>query len=163
MQNHAADTHLELCEGSIKIASLYDWATDDAAGAIVLFSGTTRNHAPGREGVERLEYEAYEEQVIARLQEISDEMRKRYPEVIRVGIVHRTGIVQLKESSVVVVVSSPHRPDAFAGARFGIDALKKSVPIWKRETWAGGEDWSSAASDITDAELVDGDGMDPKL
>jgi molybdopterin synthase catalytic subunit len=54
------------------------------------------------------------------------------------------------EISVIVVVSTPHRAEAFAAAEYGIDTLKRSVPIWKRETWAGGTDWSVCAHDIED-------------
>ncbi|MFV1989665.1 MAG: molybdenum cofactor biosynthesis protein MoaE [Acidimicrobiales bacterium] len=157
MQSNDENTRLQLVEHPIDVAGLYAWALDEGAGAVVLFSGTTRNFAPGRPGVERLEYEAYSEQVIPRFEAIAAEMRLRWPELLRLGIVHRSGIVELKDSSVVIVASSPHRGASFDAARFGIDTLKKSVPIWKRETWSGGTDWGSAASDITEVADVDGE------
>ncbi|MFV1991476.1 MAG: molybdenum cofactor biosynthesis protein MoaE [Acidimicrobiales bacterium] len=157
MHSDDANTRLELVEGPIDVGELYSWALDEAAGAVVLFSGTTRNFAPGRPDVKRLEYEAYNEQVIPRFEAIAAKTRLRWPELLRLGIVHRTGIVELKDSSVVIVASSPHRGDAFEAARFGIDALKKSVPIWKRETWSGGSDWGSAASDITEVANIHGE------
>ncbi len=69
-------------------------------------------------------------------------------------LAHRTGPLKLGESSVVVAVSSPHRPEAFEAGRFGIDTLKATVPIWKREVWKDGEDWALASQDITDVKAV---------
>lgn len=86
-----------------------------------------------------------------RLALIADEMRKRWPTLGRIVLLHRVGVVPVGESSVVVVASAPHRPEAFAAARFGIDTLKSSVPIWKRETWSDGESWALEAQHITAA------------
>ena len=69
-------------------------------------------------------------------------------------LLHRVGVVPVGESSVVVVASAPHREEAFAAARFGIDTLKATVPIWKRETWKDGESWGLEAQHIT--EIDDG-------
>ena len=77
-------------------------------------------------------------------------MRSQWPDIRRVVMAHRTGPLKIGESSVVVAVSSPHRPEAFEAARFGIDTLKATVPIWKREVWKDGEDWALASQDITD-------------
>jgi hypothetical protein len=65
--------------------------------------------------------------------------------------VHRVGRLELGESSVVAAVSAPHRPEAFAAARFAIDALKVSVPVWKREVWSDGSDWGTNAAELVDA------------
>jgi molybdopterin synthase catalytic subunit len=108
---------------------------------VVVFSGTARDHSEGRPDVGRLEYEAYEEQVIPRLEAIVDAARTRWPELGRVVLLHRVGEVPVGESAVVVAVSAPHRAEAFDAARFGIDSLKATVPIWKREEWAGGSSW----------------------
>ena len=117
----------------------------------MLFSGTARDHAEGRPGVERLEYEAYESQVVPRLGAVADEARARWP----VRRPHRPaaphGRARGGRAAVVVVVSAPHRAEAFEAARFCIDTLKRSVPIWKRETWAGGESWGLEAQHIVDA------------
>src|SRR3954464_8322578 len=123
-------------------------------GAVVLFSGTARDHAPGRPGVEQLEYEAYEEQVEPKLRAIADEVRVRWPTVGRIAMIHRVGVVPVCESAVVVAVSAPHRDEAFSAARFCIDAVKASVPIWKHETWAGGEGWGHDPHDLVDADEV---------
>ena len=82
-------------------------------------------------------YEAYEEEVEPRLAAIAAEARTRWPDVGRLVLLHRTGDLGVGESSVVVVASSPHRDTAFEAARFCIDTLKATVPIWKRETWDG--------------------------
>jgi molybdopterin synthase catalytic subunit len=92
--------------------------------------------------VEALEYEAYEEEVAPRLAGIAAETRRRWPACGRLAMLHRVGRLAVGETSVVVAAASAHRDDAFAAARFGIDTVKATVPIWKRETWAGGEDWS---------------------
>jgi molybdopterin synthase catalytic subunit len=128
------------------------WATRPDCGGLVLFSGTARDHAEGRPGVERLEYEAYESQVVPRLGAVADEARARWPDLGRIALLHRTGVLEVGEAAVVVVVSAPHRAEAFAGARFCIDALKQSVPIWKRETWSGGESWGLEAQHVIEPE-----------
>jgi molybdopterin synthase catalytic subunit len=145
---------LGLTDGVLPVAVAADWAVLPNCGAVVLFSGTARDHAPGRDGVEQLEYEAYEEQVVARLAEIATRMRETWPTLGRVVLLHRIGIVPIGESSVVVVASSPHRPEAFEAARFGIDTLKATVPIWKRERWSDGESWGLDAQPI--GRLSDG-------
>lgn len=144
------DTWLALTEEPLSAGAVYDWAVRPDCGAVVLFSGTVRDHAEGRPGVTLLAYEAYTEQVVPRLAAIAAEIRVRYPAVRRIALLHRVGDLQLEESSVLVVVSAPHRPEAFAAARFGIDSLKATVPIWKRERWEGGEDWGLAATEVTE-------------
>jgi molybdopterin synthase catalytic subunit len=114
----------------------------------VLFSGTVRDHADGRPGVSHLEYEAYVDQVEPRLARIAGEARARWPVIGRIVLLHRVGGLGLGECSVVVVVSAPHRGEAFDAARWCIDTLKTTVPIWKRETWSGGVDWGSDAHDV---------------
>ena len=146
----SGETWLGLTPDPLPVGRAADWAVRPHCGAVVLFSGTVRDHAGGRANVTRLEYEAYEEQVEPRLAAIADEARARWPELGRLVLLHRTGPLDVGESSVVVVASAPHRPEAFAAARFCIDALKASVPIWKRETWEGGEEWGLDAHDVTE-------------
>ena len=126
------------------------WVTTPGSGAVVSFLGVVREHSDGRPGVRGLTYEAYEEEATRRLAEIADELRRRWPDVERVALLHRVGDLALSEPSVIVVVSAPHRAEAFEAARFGIDTLKATVPIWKRETWEGGEDWGLCAHDLED-------------
>lgn len=152
------DTWLGLTDAELPIGAIYAWCLRPDCGAVVLFSGTVRDHATAgdavRTGVQHLEYEAYDEMVVPKLQEIVDEARVRWPDVGRIALVHRVGRLELGESSVVAAVSAPHRPEAFAAARFAIDALKVSVPVWKREVWAGGSDWGTNAADLVEATHV---------
>ena len=145
-----SETWLALTTSPLPVAEVYDWSVRPDCGAVVLFSGTVRDHAEGRAGVAHLTYEAYEEQVVPRLDAIAAEIRRRWPDVGRIALLHRIGRLELGTSSVVVSVSAPHRGEAFEAARFGIDTLKATVPIWKQETWADGQDWALGARDVTE-------------
>ncbi len=126
------------------------WSERPDCGAVVLFMGTVRNFADGRPAVTALEYEAYESEVEPRLSAIAAEARRRTPATGRLALLHRTGRLVVGETSVVVVASAPHRDDAFVVARWCIDTLKATVPIWKRESWEGGEDWSVCAHPVAE-------------
>lgn len=145
---------VQIVDTALDIAELYDWALTPECGAVVLFSGIVRNHAEGRSGVTSLSYEAYCDVAVEKMQQVVDEARRRHATAGRIALVHRVGTLELSESSVVVVVSAPHRPEAFDAARYCIDALKQSVPIWKKETWATGSDWGTNASVPVGAESV---------
>jgi molybdopterin synthase catalytic subunit len=145
------ETWLGLSAAPLPVEAALGWAGRPDCGGLVLFSGTVRDHAEGRPGVDQLEYEAYESQVVPRMSEVADEARARWPVVGRIALLHRVGVLDVGDSAVVVVVSAPHRDEAFAAARFCIDTLKRSVPIWKRETWSGGESWGLEAQHIVDA------------
>jgi molybdopterin synthase catalytic subunit len=106
------------------------------AGAVVLFLGTTREMTSGRRTLS-LDYEAYDEMAAKKLAELEADARRRWP-LIECSIVHRLGPVPLSEASVAIVVSTPHRADAFAAGQWLIDTLKRDVPIWKQEHWADG-------------------------
>lgn len=148
------DDWLGLTDAELPVGELYRWCVRPDCGAIVLFSGTVRDHAEGRTDVTHLDYEAYDEMVVPKLTAIVAETRARWSDLGRIALVHRTGRLALGESSVVAAVSAPHRPEAFAAARFAIDALKVSVPVWKREIWEGGSDWGTNAADLVDAADV---------
>ncbi len=150
----SGDDWLGLTDAELPIGEMYRWCVRPGCGAVVLFSGTVRDHAEGRADVTHLEYEAYDEMVVPKLTEIVAEARVRWPDLGRIALVHRTGRLTLGESSVIAAVSAPHRPEAFAAARFAIDALKVSVPVWKREIWVGGSDWGTNAADVVDASDV---------
>jgi molybdopterin synthase catalytic subunit len=128
------------------------WVAGPGWGAVVVFAGTVRDHAPGRAGVDELEYEAYEGQVEPRLARIAERARADWPGVGRVVIWHRTGKLAVGETAVLVVVSAAHRGEAFSAARYCIDTLKSTVPIWKRERWSGGEDWGVDARDVAEVD-----------
>jgi molybdopterin synthase catalytic subunit len=140
----SGETWCALTDHPLAVSEVYEWVLRPDCGAVALFSGTARDHSEGRGGVERLEYEAYEEQVVPSLERVAGAMRDRWPTIGRVALLHRTGSLRLTESAVIVAVSAPHRDEAFEAARFGIDTLKADAPIWKREHWSGGADWALA-------------------
>src|SRR5690349_20657357 len=148
------DDWLALTADELPVAETYAWAVRPGCGAVVLFSGTVRDHADGREGVEHLTYEAYDDAVVTRLSAIATEARTRWPMIGRIAMLHRTGRLEVGESSVLVVVSTPHRAEAFEAGRYAIDALKASVPIWKHETWRDGSAWGTGAPPIAEAGTV---------
>ncbi len=160
----SSDTWVGLTAGQLPVASAYDWAVLPSCGAVVLFSGTVRDHAVDDDGVLRtdvvhLDYEAYEEKCSTVLLKIVDELRTRWPDTGRVALLHRLGRIELGESSVIAVVSAPHRPEAFEAARYAIDALKASAPIWKHETWqdggaGAGSGWGTNAHEPVDPTSV---------
>ena len=113
----------------------------DASGATVLFLGTVRDHSEGKQGVTHLDYEVYPDRVEHEIAAIVDEACGKWP-LQAVAVRHREGMVERGEASVAVAVSSAHRSDAFEAARFVIDELKQRAPIWKKEFWPGGEEWS---------------------
>ena len=133
---------VELTSAPLDLAAAIEWATVASCGAVVSFSGVVREFAEGRSGVAAMTYEAYEEPAVRAMGEIVAEARRSWPELERVALFHRTGRLALSEASVIVVVAAPHRTAAFAATEFVIDALKRSVPIWKQEHWAGGSDWA---------------------
>ena len=139
---------LALTDAPLPVEAAVAWATTPAAGGVVSFLGVVRDHSEGRPGVVGLEYEAYEAEAMRVLGEIAVEARRRWPALERVALLHRTGALALSEVSVAVVVSAPHRPEAFEAARYCIDTLKESVPIWKREHWADGSDWAHGEQPI---------------
>ena len=116
----------------------------DEAGAIATFVGTTRVHSRGRT-VTHLEYEAYQGMAEDVMAQIAGELRRRY-DLCDVAIHHRVGRVGIGEPSVVIAVSAPHRQDALAACKDAIDALKETVPLWKKEVYAGGEEWIGKGS-----------------
>ena len=145
---------VELSDTPLDVGGLYEWALAPEFGAVVVFSGIVRDHAEGRSGVTSLSYEAYRDVATQKMSEVVEEARRRYPTAGCIAVVHRLGDLQLTESSVVVVVSAPYRPEAFDTARFCIDALKQSVPIWKKETWASGSDWGTNSNAPVRADRV---------
>jgi molybdopterin synthase catalytic subunit len=155
------DDWVGLSDEPLPVGTAADWAVQPRCGAVVVFSGTARDHSVDRRGVTSLEYEAYEEQALPRMGAIASEARARWPELGRIALLHRTGPVPLGESAVVVVASAPHRAEAFDAARFAIDALKATVPIWKRETWEGGESWGLEAQHLVELDELDGSGAGP--
>ena len=135
---------VRVSESALDPAALVALVSDPTAGAVVSFLGTVRDHSLGKTGVTHLVYEAYQEVVEAKIAELVASARDTWP-LIAVAVEHRVGRVEVGEPSVVVVVSSAHRPDAFAAARFLIDELKAKAPIWKQEHSPQGAEWIEGA------------------
>jgi molybdopterin synthase catalytic subunit len=120
---------------------LADLVRRNEAGAIALFYGVVRNHSEGRD-VARLQYEAYEPMALRKLREAAAETRRRFPEISEIGAWHRTGLLEIGETSLLVAVSSPHRAEAFTACHWAVDRIKETVPVWKKEHWRnGGAQW----------------------
>jgi molybdopterin synthase catalytic subunit len=109
---------------------------DDDAGGTVLFVGTIRNQTNSKE-VKGLEYEVYHRMAERQIAKLEEEIRRRWP-VKSIRLIHREGKLKVGEVSVVVAVSAAHRGEAFDAARYAIDRIKESFPIWKREKFRGG-------------------------
>jgi molybdopterin synthase catalytic subunit len=139
---------IALSAAPLPVTEAFAWATTPASGAVVTFLGVVRDHSEGRDDVVGLTYEAYEEAATRALQDVAADARRRWPVVERIALLHRTGALTLGEPAVAVVVSSPHRADAFDAARHCIDTLKETVPIWKQEHWAAGSGWGLGAAPL---------------
>jgi len=133
-----------LSEAPLSLDAVVDEVRSDEAGAIATFIGTTRVHSRGRT-VTHLEYEAYQGMAEDVMAQIAEGLKGRY-ELCAVAIHHRVGRVGIGEPSVVIAVSAPHRQDALAACKDAIDALKETVPLWKKEVYAGGEEWIGRGS-----------------
>jgi molybdopterin synthase catalytic subunit len=128
----------------INLQELVDCVTDPEAGAIATFIGTTRNNNEGRKVI-ALDYEAYPEMAEKELTRLGEQARRKW-QICRMAIVHRVGPVQITEPSVMIAVSAAHREAAFAACRFAIEEIKRTVPIWKKEVYEGGEIWIGTQS-----------------
>ena len=133
-----------LSEEPLSLDRVVEEVRSDDAGAIATFTGTTRVHSRGRT-VTHLDYEAYEGMAERVMAEIAEKLLERYA-LTTIAIHHRIGRVGIGETSVVIAVSAPHRGDALAACRDAIDELKERVPLWKKEVYAGGEEWIGRGS-----------------
>ena len=133
-----------LTEAPIDVAAVVREVEDERAGAIATFQGTVRSQSRGRTVV-RLDYEAYSGMAESVMAAIAEAVKERF-DVCEVAITHRTGPVEIGETSVAIAVSAPHRHDALAACREVIDELKARVPLWKKEIYEGGEEWIGRGS-----------------
>ena len=111
----------------------------DESGAVALFLGVVRDNSRGRR-VLYLEYDAYPEMATRVMRRIAAEALERWP-LTDVAMQHRTGRLEIGETSLLIAVSSPHRKEAFEACHHLVDRFKETVPIWKKEVWEGGEVW----------------------
>ena len=136
----AAEDSYELVRTPIRALEIVTRCKAPADGAVVAFDGIVRDNSQGRRTL-HLDYEAYEPMALAKMREIGAEIHARFV-VHGVAIVHRLGRLEIGETSVFIAVSSPHRRAAFDACRYAIDALKHTVPIWKKEYFADGAVWA---------------------
>jgi len=118
---------------------LIDYVRRDESGAVAVFLGVVRDNSRGRR-VLYLEYDAYPEMATRVMREIAEEAMARWP-ITDVAMQHRTGRLEIGETSLLIAVSSPHRRDAFEACHHLVDRFKEVVPVWKKEVWEGGEVW----------------------
>lgn len=138
-QTGPAEALVELTAAPLDARGLEAAVAHPGAGAICTFTGIVRDNSRG-EAVTHLEYEAYAGMAERQMRAIIDEIAERWPDA-RVAMAHRTGRLEIGEPSVVVSVSCPHRAEAIAACKHGIDRLKESVPIWKKEFAGSGAHW----------------------
>lgn len=123
-------------------------------GACLLFLGVVRNHNRGRE-VDGLDYETYQTMAEKTLQEIAQEASHRYG-TDRISVLHRVGSLQVGEVSTAIAVATPHRAESYEASRYIIEELKRRLPVWKRERYAGGDSsWLGEADTPPEGEVRD--------
>src|SRR5579883_2515407 len=120
-------------------AALVAAVSHPSVGGIVVFEGVVRDNARGKQ-VRYLEYDVYPEMARSKIREFIAEAEQRWG-VDRVAVAHRVGRLEIGEASVIIVVATPHRGEAFEACRYIIDTLKTTVPIWKKEVATNGEEW----------------------
>jgi MoaE-MoaD fusion protein len=135
-----ADDIFQLVRSRIDSQEIAENLKAPGDGALVVFDGFVRNSFKGQP-TQYLVYEAYEPMAYAKMREIGSQLRGKFP-IHRLAIVHRLGRLEIGETSVLIAVSSPHRAAAFDACRYGIDTLKRTVPIWKKEHFVGGAVWA---------------------
>jgi molybdopterin synthase catalytic subunit/molybdopterin converting factor small subunit len=132
--------HTRLTREQIPADALIAAAKQGSDGAVVVFDGIVRDNTRGRRTL-YLDYEAYEEMAERQIGELAGVALEKFP-VRAVTLVHRLGRLAIGDTSVLIIVASAHRAAAFEASRWLIDTLKKTVPIWKKETFADGAVWS---------------------
>ncbi len=145
----AADDIFQLVRHPIDSAEIAQNLKAPEDGALVVFDGFVRNNFKGQQ-THYLVYEAYETMAFAKMREIAAQMRERFA-IHRIAIVHRLGRLEIGETSVLIAISSPHRAAAFDACRYGIDTLKRMVPIWKKEHFVGGAVWAEGEKPFEEA------------
>jgi len=135
----SGDPRMELTDQPLALQPLIDQVSGPGRGGLCVFTGTVRDTFEGRPVV-RLQYEAYEPMVLQQMSRLGDVIEERWPGT-SVAIAHRVGILEIGDAAVHVVVAGGHRGECFEACRFGIDELKKTVPIFKKEIYADGAEW----------------------
>jgi len=131
---------VEIVENTIDAETIVGRMKDGSDGAVCVFDGIVRDNTRGRPTL-YLDYEAYREMALEQMRRLAGEAVEKFG-VRDVAVVHRLGRLAVGETSVLIAVASAHRAAAFDACRWLIDTLKRTVPIWKRETFADGAVWA---------------------
>ena len=135
-------TSIKITSEKLDLQECYNFVTDDSCGGISAFIGTVRNDTQGKE-VTQLDFSTYKPMAIKEMQKIADLALEKF-NIHKIAIHHAEGILQISAIPVIITVSSKHRKAAFLACEFAIDALKETVPIWKKEYFSDGEVWVNA-------------------
>lgn len=122
---------LSITPDKLDLDKITENVTSEDCGAVSVFIGTTRNSFRNRV-VTRLEYEAYDSMALKEMKKICTEIRDKWSQIKHIALYHRVGCVPIKEASVIIAISSPHRIDSLEAVHYAIDTLKAKVPIWKK-------------------------------
>ncbi|MDY0092236.1 MAG: molybdenum cofactor biosynthesis protein MoaE [Candidatus Vecturithrix sp.] len=133
----------KITEQPIRTEPLIDAMRVETSGAIATFHGIVRKPSRGRD-ILYLEYTAYEAMALKVLEQIGEEIYANMS-VDKVLIVHRTGCLDIGETSILIAIAAPHRKAALEGCSYAIERIKQILPIWKKEVWQGGEEWIEGA------------------
>jgi molybdopterin synthase catalytic subunit len=131
---------VEIIEATIDAEAIVAGVKAGSDGAVCVFDGIVRDNTRGRQTL-YLDYEAYRDMALEQMQRLAAQAVEKFG-IREVALVHRLGRLAVGETSVLIVVASAHRAAAFDACRWLIDTLKKTVPIWKRETFADGTVWA---------------------
>jgi MoaE-MoaD fusion protein len=130
---------VELTFAPLDVGAIARRVVPETCGAIVTLDGFVRRFTKERETL-YLEYEAYEPMAVREMEKLIGRAREQF-EISSIGIAHRLGRLEIGETSVVISVAAPHRRAAFEACEWLIKELKRVVPVWKKEIYAGGEKW----------------------
>jgi molybdopterin synthase catalytic subunit len=119
----------------VDIGALIAAARQPGTGAVVVFDGIVRD-----DDITEMELEAYEDVAVAEMEKIAEAATNQF-QLLHVDIIHRIGRLAVGENILIIVVSAGHRPEAYAGSRYIIEEIKKSVPVWKKELTKDGGRW----------------------
>lgn len=133
------DDHFEVTDQPLEPDRLVDTVSSPGAGAVLLFYGVVRDNNLGRR-VDHLEYDAYPEMATRVMEQIAGEAREKW-DLTDIAVHHRTGRLEIGETSLLVAIASAHRREAFEAGLWLVDRFKEVVPVWKKEVFEGGEEW----------------------
>ena len=137
-----SNTSIKITSEKLSLEECYEFVTDDSCGGIVAFVGTVRDSTQNKE-VTQLDFYTYKPMALKEMQHIAEIAIKKF-EIKKMAIHHAEGMLQIGDIPVIITVGSPHRKAAFEACEFAIDALKETVPIWKKEYFSDGEVWVNA-------------------